>query len=184
MDIDPGRVAEMVKAYRMIPWNWKASLISGAVRASIFLLFTRAYGWHAATLAAVVEAVYSAGTAGVLAGMVQVVRNWRPIWWTALVIIGLIPLGSQASDFAVHRLLHTPNLLACMPYSVACSAAGMTFTWFSMDRGTFLVGDAGSSLFQDLHRMPQLLVEFLRAPVDWTLGQVRLSAKKFDRKPS
>jgi hypothetical protein len=148
-------------------WNWKAAVLSIIGRAPIFLITTYAYGWRSATLAAGVETTYCAGTAGVFAGLIQTVRSWRPVWVAALLITVGIPVFSQGLDYSVHYLIHTPNLRTGTLASFAFSEISALFNWYSMQRGSFLVGSEQDSFLTDLCRLPRLILGFVLAPPTW-----------------
>lgn len=154
-------------------WNWKAAVLSAIIRAPVFLITTYSFGWHSATLAAGVETAYCAGTAGVFAGVIQTVRDWRPIWLASLLITVGVPVFSQALDYSAHLLAHTPNLRAGTLASFSLSEMSALFSWYSMRRGTLLVGAKQDSFLHDLFRLPRLLLGFVFAPLTWLLRYLR-----------
>lgn len=148
-------------------WNWKAALFSAMTRAPIFLMTTYAYGWHRVTFAVAIETAYRAGTSGVFAGIIQRVRNWRPIWLAALLITVAVPALSQTLDYALHFLMRTPNLRVATLVSLAFTEIASLFNWYSMQRGSFLVGSEQKSLLHDLCSLPRLIAGFGLAPAFW-----------------
>jgi len=153
-------------------WNWKAALLSASTRAPIFLLTTLAYGWHRATLAAAIEVAYWSLTAGIIAGMVQEFRNWRPVWLAALLILVGVPFVAQLFDYTIHLLAHTPNLRTGTIASLVFAEVAALFNWYSMQHGTLLVGPEQASFLHDLYRLPKLIVGFLLAPIRWIKGRL------------
>lgn len=148
-------------------WNWKAALLSAAGRAPVFLATTYSYGWRRATLAVAVETAYRAGTAGFFAAFIQAIRNRRPTWLAVLLTTGAVPAVSLGLDYLLHLLMGTPNLRAGILVSLIISAITSLFNWYSMQRGTLLVGQEQNSLVMDLCRMPGLILGFLLVPFSW-----------------
>ncbi len=151
----------------VVCWNWKAALLSIVGRAPIFLVTTFSHGWRSATLAAGVETAYCAASAGVFAGFIQTVRNRRPTWLAALLVIVAVPAVSQVLDYLVHLLMATPNLRIGSLASLTFSVISALFNWYSMRHGTLLVGSEQDSFANDLRRLPRLVVGFLLAPPAW-----------------
>lgn len=148
-------------------WNWKAALLSAAGRAPIFLITTCSYGWRSVSLAVAVETIYRAGTAGIFAAFTQAVRNRRPLWQAILLMTVAVPVVSQTLDFLIHHLMGTPNLRTGTLVSTIISAITSLFGWYSMRRGTLLVGAEQDSLLTDLCRLPGLILSFILLPPVW-----------------
>lgn len=157
-------------------WNWKSATLSAAGRAPIFLLTTYTYGWRAVTVAVTAEALYRAGSAGFFAAFTQALRNRRPRWLTMLLVAVLIPAISLVLDCFLHLAMGTPNLMRGMLAGTLVSAVTSLFNWYSMRRGTLLVGRTGMSFASDLCRLPQLVLQFLLEP---PLRMWRLSRRLF-----
>ena len=120
-----------------------------------------------ATFAVAVETAYRAGTAGVMAGVIQRVRDWRPIWLATILITIAVPVLSQILDYALHLLMRTPNLRVATLVSLIFTEIASLFNWYSMQRGSFLVGSEQKSLLHDLYSLPQLIAGFVFAPALW-----------------
>jgi hypothetical protein len=150
-------------------WHWKAAVLSAAGRAPIFVLTTYRFGWRAVTVAVTAEALYRAGTAGFFAAFTQHFRNRRPVWQAMLLIAVAIPAVALILDCLLHLAMGTPNLRKGMLAATVVSAATSLFNWYSMRRGTLLVGRGGMSLASDLCRLPRLILEFLLEPPLWML---------------
>jgi len=123
-----------------------------------------------------VEALYRAGTAGFFAAFTQALRHRRPKWLTMLLVAVLIPAISLVLDCLLHLAMGTPNLTRGMLVATVVSAVTSLFNWYSMRRGTLLVGRTGMSFAADLYRLPQLILQFLLEPLLW-MG--RLSRRLF-----
>jgi hypothetical protein len=148
-------------------WNWKAALLSAVGRAPVFLITTFSFGWRASSRAVVLETAYRAGTAGIFASIIQEVRNRRPIWLAISIITVAVPAVSQVLDYVLHFLMHTPNLHTSLLVSLIISAVTSLFSWYSMRRGTLLVGREQDSFAHDLCKLPRLILGFIIAPPVW-----------------
>jgi hypothetical protein len=154
-------------------WNWKAAALSAAGRAPIFLASTYRFGWRAATVAVTTEALYRAGTAGFFAAFTQALRHRRPAWRAMLLVAVVVPAIALALDCLLHLAMGTPNLMKGMLAATAVSAVTSLFNWYSMRRGTLLVGRGEMSFASDLCRMPRLILEFLLEPPLWMLRRYK-----------
>lgn len=145
-------------------WNWKAAALSVILRAPIYLATTLRSGWKQAALAAFAEGAYSAGLSGVYAAFTQAVRGAEPQGAVACLIVALLPAIALVLDSLLHWAVGTPHLRAGVMASFVVSVISSLFTWYSMRRGTLLVGGEGCSFWLDLSRLPGLTVRFLLEP--------------------
>jgi hypothetical protein len=151
----------------ILRWNWKAALLSAALRSPVFLLITLGHGWRRASLAMLVEAAFRAGSTGCFAAATQAFRNARPRWLALLLMSTGFPALMLALDGLLHTAMHTPNLAAGMAVSLIISALSSIFNWYAMRRGTLLVGEGGNSFWSDLNTLPALIFSFLLEPTAW-----------------
>ena len=142
-------------------WNWKAALLSAALRAPIFLVATLRRGIEAISVAVLVEAVYSAAISGCYGAFVQKLRNARPIWASGLLIVVIMPGVLFWLDYLLHLYTAMPNLKGGMVAAGVLSLLSSLFNWFLMSRNSLLVGKEGHSLASDLKRMPRLVIDFI-----------------------
>jgi hypothetical protein len=142
-------------------WNWKAAMLSAALRAPIFLVATLRRGLEAISVAVLVEAAYSAAISGCYGAFVQKLRNARPAWASGILIVIVMPLILFWFDYRLHRLTGMPNLKGGMVAAGVLSLLSSLFNWFLMSRSSLLVGKEGHSLGNDLKRMPRLLLDFI-----------------------
>ena len=142
-------------------WNWKAALLSAALRAPIFLVATLHRGLQAISVAVLVEAVYSAAISGCYGAFVQKLRNARPFWASALLILLLMPALLFWFDYLLHLYTGMPNLKRGMVAAGVLSLLSSLFNWYLMSRSSLLVGEEGRSLTNDLKRMPRLVFDFV-----------------------
>src|SRR5215469_8439666 len=145
-------------------WNWKAAALSCILRTPLYVITTSRHGWQAITLAAAVEAGFSAGAAGVYAAFTEAVRYAEPEFVVATLLLIVLPLLTLALDALVHYLTLTPNLRAGVLLSLAVTIVSSAFNWYSMRRGTLLVGPGGLPFSSDLGSLPMLIARFLAEP--------------------
>ena len=145
-------------------WNWKAGLLSVMLRTPVYVVTTFRHGWEAATLAGAVEAVFSAGAAGVCAAFTEAVRYAVPEFAVAMLLLVILPAVTLALDAILHYVMHTPNLLTGVAVSLAVSVLSSAFNWYSMRRGTLLVGPKARSFTSDITSLPLLIARFVSAP--------------------
>ncbi|MGA9389143.1 MAG: hypothetical protein WBV69_01730 [Candidatus Sulfotelmatobacter sp.] len=149
----------------VICWNWKAGALSIILRAPVYVITTLKYGWQAATLAGIVEALFSAAAAGVYAALTEAIRYAEPQYLVALLLLAVLPAITLCFDALVHYIMHTPNLVVGVTASLVVSIVSSAFNWYSMRRGTLLVGRAARSFTSDILALPLLIAKFLGEPV-------------------
>lgn len=142
-------------------WNWKAALLSAALRAPIFLLATLRRGLEAISVAVLVEAIYSAAISGCYGAFVQKLRNARPLWLSGVVIVLIMPAVLFWCDYRLHRSTGMPNLKGGMLAAGVLALLSSLFNWYLMSHSSLLVGKDGHSLASDLKRMPRLVLDFV-----------------------
>ena len=145
-------------------WNWKSAALSCMLRTPVYVITTLRHGWQAVTLAAIVEAGFSAGAAGVYAAITEAVRDAQPEFAVAVLLLVILPTITLALDALTHYLTRTPNLLAGVLLSLAVTVVSSAFNWYSMRRGTLLVGPGGRSFSSDLAALPMLIARFVAQP--------------------
>jgi hypothetical protein len=145
-------------------WNWKAAALSCILRTPVYIITTFRHGWQAITVAAAVEAGFSAGAAGVYAAFTEAVRDAEPEVAVAVLLLVILPALTLALDALVHFLTRTPNLRAGVFLSLAVTIVSSAFNWYSMRRGTLLVGPGARSFSSDIARLPILIARFVAEP--------------------
>jgi len=145
-------------------WNWKAAILSWILRVPIYVITTFKSGWHAVALAGLVEATFTAGAAGVYAAFTEAVRYAQPQSTVAFLLLVMLPAVMVALDALVHHVAHTPHLIAGVEVSIVVSIASSGFNWYSMRRGTLLVGSAARPFSSDLSALPKLILKFVAEP--------------------
>jgi hypothetical protein len=150
-------------------WNYKGAVLSGFLRAPIFLI-TYLVGKEALTLAiaaALVQFVFRFFFAGVGGALIQAFRKVEPAWKALLAILLLIPAISHFFEFilqaAFAQITNTQNLTHhAILRSVTVSIISALFTLFAMRRGIMIVGESESkSLISDISRLPVVIFHFI-----------------------
>lgn len=153
-------------------WNWKSAVLSIILRVPVFAIAAARHGIEAIALAALTEAMVCGFNAGCYAAVVQVLRNRKPVWLTAIIIgVGLPALG-QIIEYGVHSWRGTPHTSIAVIVSTVLAGLSSLFNWYAMKRGTLLMGEEGGSFLNDLRRIPVLLFSFLLVGPRWVLRQV------------
>jgi hypothetical protein len=149
-------------------WNWKAAVLSVALRTPIFLVASIRSGWSAAFSAVATEFIFCAATAGFFGSIVQSFRFAQPQWLVLLLITMILPVASQGLEYLLHWARGTPHLFLAEIFSTCISAISALFNWYIMRRSTLLVGPDSRSFTSDLARLPGLLLGFATAlPRRW-----------------
>lgn len=144
-------------------WNWKASLMSALIRATIYLLTNLSAGWKAAAGAMSAEFVFRIATTGFYASFIQAFRRVHPVWKANLTVILVLPALALAVEYLYHWAIGTPNFRVSFRYSMAFTAVSAVFNLFAMRRGAIVVGPGQQSLASDFRSMPRIVGEFLLA---------------------
>ncbi len=155
-------------------WNWKAAVLSSALRAHLFLAMNLTAGWRAAVGAGLTELLFRFIASGFYGALTQSFRYVQPAWAGALSAALLLPAVSHSVEWLVHWLRGTPNLRASIIASVCFTAISTAFNWYAMRRGVLVVGDGEKSIWADLRQVPGLFVEIGR----WAYrGMVQLAGR-------
>jgi hypothetical protein len=149
-------------------WNYKGAVLSGVVRAPIFL-FTYLAGRESLKLAvgaATLQFAFRFAFAGVGGTLIQSFRRVEPAWKALLAVMLMLPAISHLIEFVIQAFFayftstqaHTDNAIL---RSITVSIMSALFTLFAMRRNVMTVGDEQSrSLLHDVSRLPRLVFEF------------------------
>lgn len=149
-------------------WNYKGAVLSGVLRAPIFLV-TYLAGKESLKLAigaAAAQFAFRFLFAGVGGTLIQSFRRVEPAWKALLAIMLVLPLISHLFEFAVQALFayvtstqdHTDKAIL---RSITVSIMSALFTLFAMRRSVMIVGDEDSkSLLHDIGQLPLLIFQF------------------------
>jgi hypothetical protein len=153
----------MIAGSLVARWNWKAAVLSAAIRGTIFFTTNLGLGLDAARRAVVVDLLFRVPLAGWYAAVIQAAVDATHAWQTWAVVL-LVPIAAHAIEFGVHHSAGTPALHVSLAVSAAFSVVSSTFEWFAMRRGALTVGAGAASLGTDVRRLPRLISAFLAAP--------------------
>lgn len=155
-------------------WNWKAALLSGIMRGSIYFFTHISLGIRAALGAMSVEFLFRVVNSGASASVSQAFRKANPKWLATSCIMLLMPAYSHVIEYTIHTLNGDQNKNKSIVISMMFSALSAVFNLFAMRRGTLLVSDSEQkSFWQDLKRLPVLGVQFVIYPFARVLEKVR-----------
>lgn len=166
-DVSRGQSGFWTKAG--VLWNWKSAVLSMMLRVPVFAVAAIRRGPEVIAAAVVTEGVVCGFNAGCYAAVVQTLRNRKPVWLTALLIVAGVPAVGQVIEYEVHTWRGTPHRTAAVIASTVLAAIASLFNWYAMKRGTLLTGGEGTSFASDLRRIPLLLVRFLLLGPRWLL---------------
>jgi hypothetical protein len=158
-------------------WNWKAGALSIFLRVPVYVATTFKYGWRATTIAAVVEAVFASAAAGVYAALTEAIRYATPQAVVAAILLVVLPAVTLLFDALFHYAMRTPNLATGVTVSLVVSILSSGFNWYSMRRGTLLVGRKAHSFGSDIARLPLLIALFVAEPFILLWRHLRRSLK-------
>lgn len=150
-------------------WNYKGAILSGVVRAPIFLVtyLVAKESLKLAIAAALAQFLFRFAFAGISGTLIQSFRRVEPAWKALLSILLIIPVISHVFEFLVQFSFayvtstseHTDDAII---RSVCLSVISALFTLFIMRRNVMIVGEEESkSLLHDMSRMPELIYRFI-----------------------
>jgi hypothetical protein len=156
-------------------WNWKAAVLSAALRAPIFFItyISKKDGLKLAFGAAVAQSVFRFVFGGVNGAIIQSFSKVEPAWHAILTVPLILAAFSHLMEFVVQTLYDNQTGAdrkgKAILVSIIISAISAVFNLFAMRRGALLVKDESEqSIWRDLKRMPWLAFEFLSFPLVWT----------------
>lgn len=150
-------------------WNYKGAILSGILRAPIFLI-TYLVGRESIKLAlgaAFLQFVFRFLFAGVSGALIQSFRRVEPAWKALFTILLVVPLISHVFEFIIQFSFayatatsdHTDEAIV---RSICASIISALFTLFIMRRNVMIVGEAESKSFtSDLARLPIMIFRFI-----------------------
>ena len=149
-------------------WNYKGAILSGVMRAPIFLI-TYLVGRESikiAIAAAAVQFAFRFVFAGLSGALIQAFRKVEPAWKALLSVMLVVPIISHLLEFGFQTLFayatstadHTDQAIV---RSICVSIFSALFALFVMRRNVLIVGEEESkSLLSDVLRIPRLVFEF------------------------
>ncbi len=158
---DPGQLIRQ--------WNYKGAIMSGALRAPIFLItyLVARESIKLALGAALVQFLFRFVFAGVGGALIQAFRRVEPAWKALLAILLIVPVISHIFEFLVqtgfaYYTQSEDHTGVAIVRSVCISILSALFSLFIMRRGVLIVGEAESkSIWSDIARFPVLIFDFM-----------------------
>lgn len=150
-------------------WNYKGAILSGGLRAPIFLI-TYLIGRENIKIAlgaALVQFIFRFTFAGVGGALIQAFRRVEPAWKALLAILLIVPVISHIFEFIVqysfaHFTQTNDHTDEAILRSICISILSALFSLFIMRRNVMIVGEEESkSIWNDLARLPSLIFEFI-----------------------
>ncbi|HQZ82163.1 MAG TPA: hypothetical protein PLR83_02995 [Pyrinomonadaceae bacterium] len=149
-------------------WNYKGAILSGVMRAPIFLITYLAAreSLKLALGAAAVQFAFRFAFAGLSGALIQAFRKVEPAWKALLSVMLIVPIISHLLEFGFQSLFgyltstaaHTDQAIV---RSICVSIFSALFALFIMRRNVLIVGEEESkSLANDVMRIPRLVFEF------------------------
>lgn len=150
-------------------WNYKGAILSGALRAPIFLITYLAgrEGWKLAIGAAAAQFVFRFVFAGVGGALIQAFRHVEPAWKALMAILLIVPVISHIFEFLVqagfaHYTQTADHTGDAVIRSICISILSALFSLFIMRRNVMIVGEAESkSIWSDIAQLPFLVFDFV-----------------------
>ncbi len=150
-------------------WNYKGAILSGALRAPIFLItyLIARESIRLAIGAALLQFTFRFLFAGIGGAMIQAFRRVEPAWKALFTILLIVPVISHLLEFSIQFSFayatgtndHTDEAIT---RSICVSIISALFTLFIMRRNVMIVGEAESkSLLSDIIRLPSLIFHFI-----------------------
>jgi hypothetical protein len=138
-------------------WNWKAAVLSAAIRGSIFFWANLQAGSNAALRALLVDSLFRIPLVGIYGALTQALRSAEPGWAAVAAVAAGIPAVAHATEFTVHYIAGTPIIAEGLVISIVFSAVSSGFELLAMRHGLLVVGPGANSLWTDMRRVPRLL---------------------------
>jgi len=157
-------------------WNWKSAVLSIMLRVPVFAVAAARRGLEATGAAILTEAIVCGFNAGCYAAVVQVLRDRKPVWLTALLIAVGLPAIGQVIEYEAHAWRGTPHRGVAVIISSVLAGISSLFNWYAMKQGALLVGGEGKSLGHDLSKIPRLLGHFLLIGPRWVMRRIKWMA--------
>lgn len=142
-------------------WNWKAAVLSAAMRSSIFFAVNLTSSLDSAISAVLTELFYRAPMVGTLAAVSQTFRRVQPAWKASLMIMVALPALAHGIEFAIHSLRGTAKLYESVAASVGFSMFTCVLSYLLHRRDVLIVGEGSRPLLVDIFQLPGELFDIL-----------------------
>lgn len=150
-------------------WNYKGAILSGVMRAPIFLVtyLVASESLKLAIGAALAQFIFRFLFAGASGALIQSFRRVEPAWKALLAIILIVPIISHIFEFFVqfsfaYATSTNEHTDVAIIRSICLSVISALFTLFIMRRNVMIVGEEESqTLRSDMAQMPMLIYRFI-----------------------
>ncbi|MEP6903960.1 MAG: hypothetical protein ABJA66_19710, partial [Actinomycetota bacterium] len=149
-------------------WNYKGAILSGGLRAPIFLVtyLLSKESLKLALGAALAQFIFRFLFAGIGGALIQSFRRVEPAWKALLTILLIVPVISHLLEFILQfsfaYFTATDDHFEGIIRSICVSVLSALFSLFIMRRNVMIVGEADSkSLLSDIIRMPLMVYDFM-----------------------
>lgn len=150
-------------------WNYKGAIMSGGLRAPIFLItyLVRHESIKLAVGAAAAQFIFRFIFAGVGGALIQAFRRVEPAWKALVAILLIVPVISHILEFLVQTAFvyftqSEDHTNVAIVRSICISVLSALFSLFIMRRGVLIVGEAESkSIWNDIAQFPVLIFDFM-----------------------
>lgn len=150
-------------------WNYKGAILSGVLRAPIFLItyLISRESIKLAIAAATVQFIFRFAFAGLSGALIQSFRRVEPPWKALASILLVVPVISHLFEYIVqigfvYVTSSTDHTNQAILRSICVSLISTLFALFIMRRNVMIVGEAESkSLWSDVIHIPFLIYEFV-----------------------
>ena len=155
-------------------WNWKAAILSGVMRGSIYFFTHISLGIRAAMGAMSVEFMFRVLNSGFSASVSQAFRKAQPKWLATVCIMVVMPAYGHTIEYTLHTLNGDLNRNKSILISMGFSATSALFNLYAMRRGAMLVNtDEQKSFRHDLIRLPRIAIDFAIYPFVWLIKKIK-----------
>ena len=153
-------------------WNWKSAALSASLRGGIFFWAALTAGPSAAIRAVAVDTAFRVPMVGFHGAVTQGIAEAKPRWAAIAVVAVVVPAFSHAVEFAAHSAAGTVGRRAGIEVSILVSLLSGVFQLFAVRHGALRVGPTGAGFFDDLRRLPGLILAFATTdPRTWLRDQ-------------
>jgi hypothetical protein len=143
-------------------WNWKAAVLSTAIRGLLFCVAV-VPGGAGAERGVWIEIIFRFALGGCWGSMMQALRCARPAWLAGLLVSVILPAGAHTVEFAALKVGGATHIKNGMVVSMFLSAASVAINFALMRRGLMLTGEGAPSLASDFRRLLVALRDGARA---------------------
>jgi hypothetical protein len=140
----------------VIQWNWKAALLSAAIRGMAFCFVAVPRG-AGAMRGAWIEIGFRIVLGGCWGSFMQALRKARPAWLAGALVALVLPTCAHTLEYGLLKVGGATHIRTGMIVSIVFSAGSLVVNFLLMRRGLLLTGAGASSLASDFRQIPRAL---------------------------